>query len=255
MSIAEIGAALQAVVDAVTEQRKGLVHVADSLQQARDRFHAITATSGHHLVGETLRQQTQAIDRLREAETLLSAVPAALAEFATAIGATVRLVRQHRPTVPSSYGDSPMPVAVTSEPPVPAAVVRLAGWLTPWREGENVRGYAFDSDRRHLNNEPFSSGRLKAAAHGLRPVRGGGHPVTVTDHVEGHVAARLRAENGPRDVTLVINKAPCDDRPFGCNQLLPHVIPSGTRLTVYVVDASGLRLHRIYEGTGKGIAS
>lgn len=138
---------------------------------------------------------------------------------------------------------------------MPAAVFRLAARLSPWREGENAKAYAFDSDRRHLDDEPFSSGRIKSAAHGLRPVRGGGCPVTVTDHIEGHVSARMRAENGPREVTLVINKAPCDDRPFGCDRLLPHIIPAGSRLTVYVVEADGPRFHRTYEGTGKAISA
>lgn len=133
--------------------------------------------------------------------------------------------------------------------------MRLAGRLAPWREGEDAKGYAFDADRRHLDDAPFVSGRVKSAASGMRPVRGGGLPVTVTNHVEGHVAARMRADNGPREVTLVINKTPCDDRPFGCDQLLPHIIPAGSRLTVYVVEAEGPRFHRTYEGTGKAIAA
>jgi hypothetical protein len=258
MSIAEIAAGLQAVIDAVGERRRHIAAVIDEVHRGRDRFQNITATSRHRLVGEALRQQTEAAERLREADRLLSGIPAALAEFAAAIGATVRLAAgtvepQGRPR--PATDDAPTAPQTMSQPSLPAAVVRLASKLSPWRDGENARGYAFDADHRSLNDEPFVSGRVRSAAHGLRPVRGGGHPVTVTDHVEGHVAARMRVDGGPREVTLVINKAPCADRPFGCDRLLPDIIPAGSRLTVYVVEANGPRLYRTYEGTGKAITA
>jgi len=238
MSIAEIAAGLQAVIDAVGNQRRQLAATINDLHRARDRFHQITAASGHRLIGETLRQQTEAAERLREADHLLSGVPVALSEFAAAIGATVRPAaagEPHQQEQPrANPNDASTPPSAADPPRVPAAVVRLAARLSPWGEGENAKAYAFDGDHRPLTDEPFTSGRVKSATHGLRPVRGGGHPVTVTDHVEGHVAARMRADDGPREVTLVINKAeaPCDDRPFGCDRLLPHIIPNGSRLTV-----------------------
>lgn len=260
MSVAEIAAGLQAVIDAVATQRRQLATIVADLHRTRGRFHAVTAASGHRLIGDTLRQHAEAAERLQEADRLLANVPAALAEFAAALGATVRpatMAREHPQQalhLTSPEDVSPL-ASMADRSDTPAAVVRLAARLNPWREGENAKAFAFDSDRRHLNDEPFTSGRVKAAADGLRPVRGGGHPVTVTDHVEGHVAARMRLDGGPSDVTLVINKAPCDDRPFGCDQLLPHIIPPGSRLTVYVVEADGPRFHRTYTGTGKAITA
>jgi hypothetical protein len=76
-----------------------------------------------------------------------------------------------------------------------------------------------------------------------------------TDQVEGRVAARMRSGGGPSDVTIVINKAPYDDRPFGCDQLLPHIISFGSRLTVHLVEADGPRFHRTYTGTRKAITA
>ncbi|MFV2021394.1 DddA-like double-stranded DNA deaminase toxin [Micromonospora sp. LOL_023] len=198
------------------------------------------------LVGETLRRQTTAADRLREVDQLLTAALAGLTEFAAALGVTLT------GSIPAA-GSAQSPTAPDIPPSAPTDVVRLGDRLAPWRQGDNVQGYAFAADRRQLDDVPFISGRIKSAGLGLRPVRGGGLPVTVTDHVEGHVAARMRAEDGPRDVTLVINKPPCDDRPFGCHQLLPHIIPAGSRLTVYVVEEGGARLHSTYHGTGKAI--
>jgi hypothetical protein len=244
MSVAEVAAVLQTALIAIEEQRQPLAATIKDLRRTRGQFHALTANSGHHLVGETLRQHTAAAERLREADRLLAGAPVALAEFATAIGATLRpaAMPAGQPPRPPAGTDAPAKSPPGPRPPVPVAVIRLAGRLAPWRDGEDAKGYAHDVDRRHLDDASFVSGRVKSAAHGLRPVRGGGLPVTVTDHVEGHVAARMRAENGPRDVTLVINKTPCDDRPFGCHQLLPHIIPAGSRLTVYVEAFSKLHL-------------
>jgi SCP1.201-like deaminase len=67
----------------------------------------------------------------------------------------------------------------------------------------------------------------------------------------------MRQPDAPRDVTLVVNNEPCVDDPYGCDRLLRHIIPAGSRLTVYVRDTNapgGVRLFRRYDGTGKGIA-
>jgi hypothetical protein len=74
---------------------------------------------------------------------------------------------------------------------------------------------------------------------------------SVVEHVEGHVAAVLRGEKAPKEATLVVSKPPCDDEPWGCDRILPHVLPRGTRLTVYIASENGVRDWRTYEGTGK----
>jgi len=34
----------------------------------------------------------------------------------------------------------------------------------------------------------------------------------------------------------VVNKEPCTDDPYGCDRVLRHIIPAGSRLMVYVRD-------------------
>lgn len=66
----------------------------------------------------------------------------------------------------------------------------------------------------------------------------------------------MRKPDAPREVTLVVNKEPCRDDPYGCDRILRHVIPAGSRLTVYVRNphtSDGVTVFKVYEGTGKGI--
>lgn len=67
----------------------------------------------------------------------------------------------------------------------------------------------------------------------------------------------MRQPGAPTDVILVVNNEPCTDDPYGCDRVLRHIIPAGSRLTIYIKDATapnGARLYRHYDGTGKGIA-
>jgi hypothetical protein len=64
----------------------------------------------------------------------------------------------------------------------------------------------------------------------------------------------MRELGGPRDVTLLLNNTPCTDDPYGCDRMLPHLIPVGARVNVYVKTedpAEAVRLHGRYEGTGR----
>ncbi|MFC9688182.1 DddA-like double-stranded DNA deaminase toxin [Kribbella sp. NPDC056951] len=51
---------------------------------------------------------------------------------------------------------------------------------------------------------------------------------------------------GLTDETIVINNVPCR-RPWGCNILLPYLLPKGASLTVYDQDGFG----KTYRGRGK----
>lgn len=149
--------------------------------------------------------------------------------------------------------------------PVPPDVARLvvARRLAPWRPGEDTVGYLFDPARRYFEEERLVSGRVPEAAEGLRSYRSGGFPMGVRDHVEGHVAARIRrlhaaaADLGveaPWDFTLVINNQPCAG-PVGCHRILRNILPQDSRLTVYVVRAADGRpeLHDVYVGDGRAV--
>jgi hypothetical protein len=76
------------------------------------------------------------------------------------------------------------------------------------------------------------------------------------DHVEAQAAAILRRPGAAREASLVLNNPPCDKegRPLVCEKLLPHILPSGTRLTVYLSDGTETRPYKTYVGTGEDIA-
>jgi hypothetical protein len=122
-----------------------------------------------------------------------------------------------------------------------------------------THGLAFDTATgTPLSEQPYRSGRNIAGTADLRPLPGlRGFPWTLTDHVESVVAQHMRRPGAPRDVTLVVNNEPCTDDPYGCDRVLRHIIPAGSRLTIHVMDSEhpdGVRLFRRYDGTGKGIA-
>ncbi|GLZ78194.1 hypothetical protein Afil01_30010 [Actinorhabdospora filicis] len=87
------------------------------------------------------------------------------------------------------------------------------------------------------------------------------HLDVVRSHVEGHFAALLRLEDGPREITLVVSREPCSEPESlqGCEELLRDIIPVGKAIHVFVggVDENGrsleLRYFRSYWGTGKGV--
>jgi hypothetical protein len=99
------------------------------------------------------------------------------------------------------------------------------------------------------------SGVVAGARDALRPDWHSRDQVT-REHVEAHAAAVLRKPDAPTDVVLVINKPTCVTRGryVGCDELLPAMLPQGTRLVVYVRAGQETTLLKIHEGTGEGIA-
>ncbi|GIJ51379.1 hypothetical protein Val02_82650 [Virgisporangium aliadipatigenens] len=137
--------------------------------------------------------------------------------------------------------------------------MRQAARRLPQRPNEGpTSGLAFDVSGRALSAQPWSSGRNVASTSGLRPLPGPkGFPWTLTDHLEAIVAQEMRKPNAPREVVLVSNNEPCVGDPYGCDRVARHIIPQGSRLTIYIRDpetTAGVRLLGTYEGTGKEIA-
>lgn len=71
-------------------------------------------------------------------------------------------------------------------------------------------------------------------------------------HVEGHVAALMRKLGGPRKVSLVVTRDPCEG-PYGCDERLPDILPIGSMLAVYVREGGSLRYFKTYEGNGEAV--
>jgi hypothetical protein len=143
----------------------------------------------------------------------------------------------------------------------PPPWIRRAARRLPDRPNDEgpTHGIAFTHDGRPLSAQPLRSGKNVASTSGLRPLPGkNGWPWPMTDHVEPIVAAQMRRPNAPTAVSLVLNKQPCTDDPYSCDQMLRHLIPAGSVLMVYVRDPrapEGVTPFRAYHGTGKGVAS
>jgi hypothetical protein len=258
MSVDEVAAELRAVLENVRQQRAVVAGIASSIERVRGQLLSLTQGSQHLLVRRMLGAWGAALQWSREADELLAGCAAALIKYMTAIGASVEgEAVAGGGTTPGAAAERMATASAPAKPgssaPIPAHVQRLGERLTPWQPGGDTVGYAYDPERLHLDDERFVSGRRREAAGGIRRVRGRGLPATVTDHVEGHVAARMRQPGGPQEATLVLNNPPCKERPFGCHWLLPDILPEGAALTVYVKTERGVELHRRYTGTGRGI--
>ena len=134
-------------------------------------------------------------------------------------------------------------------PDIPALARNLGEQLPAWRKRQPARAFAYTSE----DSTPieFTSGNEPSAAAGLTEEYR--NRWVVTDHIEGKLGARMRQQDGPRDVTLIINKDPCPG-PMGCDSTMPGVIPEGSTVTIYVRAADGVRHFGTYRGTGEGIA-
>ncbi|MFE0020494.1 DddA-like double-stranded DNA deaminase toxin [Amycolatopsis sp. NPDC059021] len=70
--------------------------------------------------------------------------------------------------------------------------------------------------------------------------------LAIASHVETRLAVRM-ARTELREVTVTINHVPCPG-PFGCDTVLPAVLPPGKTLTVYGVKADGTYVVNRYTG-------
>ncbi|MEV0394134.1 DddA-like double-stranded DNA deaminase toxin [Polymorphospora rubra] len=103
-----------------------------------------------------------------------------------------------------------------------------------------------------IAGERIRSGRDPDAASDLKPAYR--LIATTTDHLEAKLAARMRRDH-ITDAVVLTNNPPCEYQPYGCERILPQLLPAGSRLTVYVSDDDGQVRHwRTYSGNGKAIA-
>jgi hypothetical protein len=140
----------------------------------------------------------------------------------------------------------------TESAPVPEWA-RRAGQALPVRSRASpTQGQVFDTAGRPLSSVIRSSSDRTLITDLTLNVRER-HSMSLLSHVEAKVAAQVRHGTLPQESTLVINNEVCKGE-LGCDVFLPSILPRGARLTVYVTDDAGTRLHRVYEGTGSRIA-
>jgi hypothetical protein len=125
-----------------------------------------------------------------------------------------------------SSGGSASPASASPSPP-PSVVP--AGRRLPVRRSHRQPTVG------EFNGEQITSGRDPASVADLRSERG--WPLVLLDHVESHVAARMRRQ-GLTEGTVALNNLTCGNRGYdadwiaSCDKLLPSVLPRAARLTV-----------------------
>jgi hypothetical protein len=112
--------------------------------------------------------------------------------------------------------------------------------------------FAAEPDGRLRSRQIWVGRRLAAGLDLIRPTS----LATIMDHVEPQAAAIMRRPGAPKHAALVLNQQPCDAprRPLMCEKLLPHILPAGSTLAVYLSDGTSTRFYKTYTGTGRDIA-
>ena len=118
--------------------------------------------------------------------------------------------------------------------------------LPIWQRGEKTYGF-LDTGSDVI---PLQSGRTGFVSRMPADTPGMRADMAVRDHVEAHAAAYMR-QNQVMEAALYINKMPCPGV-MGCNKMLPHMLPEGATLDVYVKTA-GEPIHIPYKGKSDSI--
>ncbi|GAA2774810.1 DddA-like double-stranded DNA deaminase toxin [Saccharopolyspora taberi] len=108
-------------------------------------------------------------------------------------------------------------------------------WFTP--NGEEQQVVSGEDELTDLANQYLVEA-------GVRRV-----PAAVSTHVETKLAARMRHE-GIEHAEVVINNLPCPG-PFGCDRLVPMVLPEGSSLTVHGTAEDGSTYRKRYTGKAR----
>lgn len=154
------------------------------------------------------------------------------------------------------------PAEDTTGHDIPEHIQRIAAELPEWTVGQRAAAQVLGPDGRPLldsrdpagdGGKTWHSGRIRDAGRGLRyPWRVSSSP---RDHVEGHIAWRIRTDNTlhGQQITVTINKPPCNVTPVDCVPMLPGLLPSGTTVRIYVKQGDTVQWFGDCQGTGEGI--
>ena len=261
-AIADVAAAITESIARLGRARAGCAAAANAAGRARDQFRSSAGTSRNPHAVAMIQRTALAAQRLHEGDQTLSEAVRLIEEYAARLGVDVTRVVQSSVSMPpssSSKGLSSPGGADAAPGRVPAFVTGIVAELRSMLpRGTKVVGVMTAPDGGN-RSAPIWSGvdGPAAGAPGLRADdQVPWHQLkTVLEHVEGHVAAIMRHPGAPRHAVLVISESPCERRPFGCDRVLPALLPQGATLTVYVGDEDGsARLWKTYTGTGRGVA-
>ncbi len=257
MSLDEVRAGLQAVLESMRQQRNTCAALTATAKATLDRLRVLTRGAQHPLVARMLAACQATITHLHQADSQLAASATALVAYGQEIGISLDAGNPAVGHGAAEHSPAVEPPAM-SRPVTPGFVSEVARRLRV-PPGAKVAGIATTADGTPLHDEPIvngSRGALTDNAATLKP-NAAGVPWSNLDvalsHVEGHVAALMRTGRAPSRVTLVATEEPCTTR-WGCHRLLPGLLPAASELAVYVADQHGnVRYHHTYRGTGTGV--
>lgn len=256
-SVGDVTAQMRAACAKAEQARTALEQAEDLAEEARDTL-ARALEGAHHLEADkatTLSRLTQVVDGCKgHLWPLLTEALKAAQALATHLEDQATPPPAQQPAQPApSTQPSPRPPTQQTDPdgpPVipPERIEQLRRELPPpvaRGTGQKTHGRWIGPDG---TVEQMVSGRdddWRLAEERLKQL---GMPFrsTKTSDVEMKVAARM-AERGIKHAVVVINWTPCKG-PFGCDTLVPVLLPEGATLTVHGVAANGTRFRKRYTG-------
>jgi hypothetical protein len=246
VSLGEVSVGLRAVLDSITQARALAAAAMKTALGARDAIADVTVSSRHPLVDRALADYMAAARLLQEADAAAVAAAKALADYGRIIGISLPPPQTAVLRGPSaSAGQSGLPMAFR-----PDAALRVRP-----RRTKQTFGVATDAEGRSLHDGELMSGHPRHAPIdprvGIRDPRLAAE-AAVSIHLESQVAALMRQQDSPREVVLYINNAVCRGRDGGrgCHEILPGILPAGSRLTVHTVEDGRRIKTEVYEGNG-----
>jgi len=259
MSMAELGNRLQRILDEITREKSRIAAIVAILSEEQSKARILLVGSDQLSTGGVVSMVHLSSERLQEAAQLLHSAATTLVDYAGSIGIRLSMSPTSQPSTAPPPSPSPSPsrqdtAPATSTKPdehsksIPKWITETSHRLPDRKPKDPTSGIAF-IDGKQI---PMRSGRDPNAAADLKPSYR--MIATTTDHLEAKLAAWMRREQ-TKEASLITNNAPCDYEPYGCDAILPRLLPAGSRLTVFVRDDDGqVRFWRTYTGNGRAIA-
>lgn len=243
---------------------------ADRLDRRRREVEAMLRGSRNPNVAALIAALAQAVTALRAAAAPLAALAPRLEYFA----AHLAPAGDAAPALPSGTASDAstttgQPQALTSEDeddpyapvtePIPDFIANGAPTLRAMLpRGKKTVGQVFTEDGTAWGPEIWSG--ISGPGENAPGVRTDSRDpkyhelAPILHHVEGHTAALMRRLNAPRRVTLLVSRDPCGGE-YGCDTMIPRVLPKGSQITVYVALENGTvrRWKNRFTGNGEGL--
>lgn len=253
--MAELGNRLHRILDEITRERSRIAVTVAILSEEQSKARLLLSGSNQLSTGGAVSMVHLSSERLQEAAQLLHGATTALVDYAGSIGIRLSMSPTSQPgTAPPLSPPHRDTAPATSTKPdersrsIPKWIAEASHRLPNRKPKDPTSGIAFIDGEQN----PMRSGRDPSAAADLKP--GYRMIATTTDHLEAKLAARMRRQQ-TKEASLITNNAPCDYEPYGCDAILPRLLPAGSRLTVFVREDDGqVRLWRTYTGNGRAIA-